>query len=152
MLAERLATLAVEREARRIHEHGGKVGEQITPLVEQLLLDRVLDATRRESVLALFLHLLAEPGHGPVEMMQIQSLGAGNVVILHPGPAIAIRARYEYPMQGGNEDGALHRKFEGAVLQQIAQNIGDAEPLPYLAEQQRPPTHFAETDSASSAS
>src|SRR5208282_1362907 len=76
MLAERLAALAIEREARRIHEHGGKIGEEITPLVEQLLLDRVLDATRCESVLALFLHLLAEPGHGAVEMMQIQSLGA----------------------------------------------------------------------------
>jgi hypothetical protein len=41
-------------------------------------------------------------------------------------------------MQGGNEDGALHREFEGAVLQQIAQDIGDAEPFPYLAEQQQP--------------
>ena len=40
-------------------------------------------------------------------------------------------------MQGGDEDGALHRKFEGAILQQIAQNIGDAEPVPYFAEQQR---------------
>ena len=50
----------------------------------------------------------------------------------------AIRARCEYPMQGGNEDGALHRKFEGAVLQQIAQNIGDAEPIPYFVKQQRP--------------
>jgi len=41
-------------------------------------------------------------------------------------------------MQGGDEHGALHREFEGAVLQQIAQNIGDAEPFPYLAEQQWP--------------
>src|SRR6516164_8141392 len=85
---------------------------------------------RPARVLALFLHLLAEPGHSAVEMMQIRSLGAGNVVILHPGPAIAIRARHEYPMQGGDEHGALQRKFEGAVLQQIAENIGDAEPVP----------------------
>ena len=41
-------------------------------------------------------------------------------------------------MQGGDEHGALHREFEGAVLQQITQNIGDAESFPYLAEQQWP--------------
>jgi hypothetical protein len=41
-------------------------------------------------------------------------------------------------MQGGDEHGALHREFEDAVLQQITQNIGDAESFPYLAEQQWP--------------
>ena len=133
MFAERLAALAIEREARRVHEDGGKIGKEIASLVEQLFLDRILDATRRESVLALLLHLLAKPGHGAVEMMKVQPFRAGNVVILHPGRAIAIRARCEYPMQGGNEDGALHRKFEGAVLQQIAQNIGDAEPIHILS-------------------
>ena len=139
MFAERLAALAIEREACRVHEDGGKIGKEIASLVEQLFLDRILDATPRQSVLALLLHLLAKPGHGAVEMMKVQPFRAGNVVILHPGRAIAIRARCEYPMQGGNEeDGALHRKFEGAVLQQIAQNIGDAEPIPYFVKQQRP--------------
>ena len=48
MLAERLAALAIEGQAGRIHEHGGKIGEQVAAAIEQLFLDRVLDATRRE--------------------------------------------------------------------------------------------------------
>jgi hypothetical protein len=71
MLAERLAAFAVERETCRVHEDGRKIGKEIAPLVEQLFLNCILDATRRESVLALLLHLLAKPGHGAVEMMQV---------------------------------------------------------------------------------
>ena len=41
-------------------------------------------------------------------------------------------------MQRGDEDGALDRKLEGALLEQVAQDVGDAEPLPDPAEQQRP--------------
>ena len=81
--------------------------------------------------------LLAEPGHGAVEVMQIEPLGAGDVVVLHPRRAVAIRSRDEQPMQRGDEHGALDRKLERALLQQIAQDVGDAEPLPDPAEQHR---------------
>ena len=137
MLAQRLAALAVEGETGGVHEHGGEVGEEIAAAVEQLLLDQVLDAARRERPFRLLLHLLAEPGHGAVEVMQIEPFGAGKVVILHPRRAVAIRSRDEQPMQGCDEHGALDRKLERAVLQQIGQDVGDAEPLPDPAVQHR---------------
>ena len=61
MLAQRLAAFAIERKAGRIHEHDGEIGKEIAALVEQLLFDHVFYATRREGVLALLLHLLAQP-------------------------------------------------------------------------------------------
>ena len=42
MLTQRLAALAVERQAGRIHEHGREIGEEVTPAIEQLLLDDIL--------------------------------------------------------------------------------------------------------------
>ena len=41
-------------------------------------------------------------------------------------------------MQRGDEHGALDRKLERALLQQMGQDVGDAEPLPDPAEQHRP--------------
>jgi hypothetical protein len=70
--------------------------------------------------------------------MQLEPLGAGNVVILNPRSAVAVRSGNKQPMQRGDEDGALDRKLEGALLEQVAQDVGDAEPLPDPAEQQRP--------------
>ena len=107
VLAQRLAALAVEGQAGGVHEHDGKVGEEIAAAVEQPFLDQVLDAARRERPVRLLLHLLAEPGHGAVEVMQVEPLGAGDVVILHPRRAVAIRSRDEQPMQGCDEHGAL---------------------------------------------
>ena len=95
MLAERLAALAVEGEAGGVHEYDGEVGEEIAAAVEQLLLDQVLDAARRQRPFRLLLDLLAEPGHGAVEVMQIEPFGAGDVVILHPRRTVAIRSRDE---------------------------------------------------------
>ena len=48
MLAQRLTALAVERQAGRVREHGREIGEQVAPAIEQLLLDHVLDAARRQ--------------------------------------------------------------------------------------------------------
>src|SRR5260370_21180519 len=70
VLAERLAALAVERQARRVHEHGGNVREQIAAAFEQPLLDHVLDAARRQRPGRPLLPFLAEPSHRPLEVMQ----------------------------------------------------------------------------------
>ena len=103
VLAERLAALAIEGEAGGVHEDGGEVGEEIAAAVEQPLLDQVFDAARRQRPIRLLLHLLAEPGHGPVEVMQIEPLGAGDVVILDPRGAVAVGSGDEQPMQRGDE-------------------------------------------------
>jgi hypothetical protein len=46
-------------------------------------------------------------------------------------------------MQRGDERRPLDRKLERALLQQVGQDVGDAEPLPNPAEQQRPADSLA---------
>jgi hypothetical protein len=138
VLAQRLAALAVEGEAGGVHEHGGEVGEQIAAAVKQPFLDQVLDTARRERPVRLLLQFLAEPGHGPIEVMQIEPLGAGDVVILHPSRAVAVGSGDEQPMQRGDKHGALDRKLERAILQQIVENRANPLPLPDSVEQHRP--------------
>jgi len=125
MLAERLAAFAVERQAGCVHEYDGEVGEEVAAAVEQRLLDQVLDAARRERPGGPLLHLLAEPGHGAVEVMQVEPFGPGDVVVLHPRRTVAIRARDEQAVQRGHEHRALDRKLERAILQQIVEDRAD---------------------------
>src|SRR5271169_5156456 len=84
----------------------------------------------------LLLQFLAQPGHGAVEVMQIEPLGAGDIVVLHPRPTVAIRSRNEQPMQRGDEHGALDRKLERALVQQIIEDRANPQPIPDPAEQQ----------------
>ena len=138
VLAKRLAALAVERQAGGVHEHRGEVGKEIAAQVEQRLLDLVFHAARRERFGRLLRNLLAEPGHGAVEVMQLEPIGARDVVVLHPRRAVAIRARDQQAVQRGDEHGALDRKPEPALLQQIIENHADPQSLPDSAKQHRP--------------
>ena len=47
------------------------------------------------------------------------------------------RIRNEQPVQGGDEDGALDRELEPALLHQIIEDRANPQPLPDSAEQQR---------------
>src|ERR1019366_1849400 len=152
MLAECLAAFAVERKARRVHEDGGKIGKEIAPPVGQPPLDHLLDATRSQRLLALLLHLLTEPGHGAVEMMQVQSRGAGNVVILHPGPAIAIRARHEYPCRVATNTARSTANSKARSFNRSPRTWARPSRSHILPNSNGPPMRFAETDSAPSAS
>jgi hypothetical protein len=70
MLAERLPALAFEIQAGRVHEHKVEPAEQIAPMGEQLLLDQILHATRRERRCRILLiggEGLAEPGHRTID-------------------------------------------------------------------------------------
>ena len=73
--------------------------------------------------------LLAEPRHCPVEVVQLQPIDALDPVINHPFLAAAIGARDEQPMQDAGEDGALDGKLKTAARDQLAQHLGNAEPL-----------------------
>src|SRR5260370_1125004 len=72
VFAERLAALAVERQAPGVHEHGGKVGEQVAAAIQKLLLHPGLGASPRQRPGRLLLQLRPEPGHRPQEVMQPQ--------------------------------------------------------------------------------
>ena len=71
-------------------------------------------------------------------MVQRQIVGTGNVVILHPGRAVAIRAGDEQTVQRRGEHGPLHREFEAAFPKLISDHLIDAELLPQAPEEQRP--------------
>src|SRR5208282_893078 len=85
-LAQSLATSAFEVQRRRIHEHNGQIGEQITPASKQSLLDEILDAARsqRPSRLLRRRKLLAEPHHRPIEMMQLQIADPLDAIVVTP--------------------------------------------------------------------
>ncbi|MHC2794066.1 hypothetical protein ACVINZ_003078 [Mesorhizobium jarvisii] len=107
------------------------------PAREELFLDHVFHAARHQRALRLFAAFLAQPRHGPVKVMERQTLGALDTIIGHPVRAVAVRARHEQPMQRANEHRPFHRKAELAPFQHLFQHIANPEPLPQPPEQQR---------------
>ena len=61
-----------------------------TAAIEQLFLDHVLVASWCQRPVWRVLGLLAEPGQGAIEMMQPETLDAGNVIINHSVGAVAV--------------------------------------------------------------
>jgi uncharacterized protein (DUF3084 family) len=101
---ESLAARALEIEACGSHEHQIERAEEIAPPREQVLLDDVLLAARRErrgAVLLVLGQWLAEPGHRSVEVTQFQAVDALYSVILPPAIRRAVRAAREQAMQDG---------------------------------------------------
>jgi hypothetical protein len=73
-----------------VYEYQVEPREQVAPMREQPLLHHVLAAAGREwraLLLLLFRLFLAQPGHRPIEMMQIEPHDAGDRIVL--APAIA---------------------------------------------------------------
>jgi hypothetical protein len=111
--AERLPAGALEIQTGRIHEYKIELGEQVTPPFEQALFDDVLETARcKGSAPILFgrRHLLAEPSHRPIQMMQLEPVDAIDPVILPPPIGRPVGSAGEQTMQHGEEDGALERK------------------------------------------
>ena len=138
----RLAAGALEIEAGRVHEHQIERAEEIAPPREQLLLDDVLQAARRKRrgpVLLVFGQLFAEPGHRPIEMMQVEALDALDPVILPPAVRRPIRAAGEQAVQNGEEHRALQREIMLAGAGEVFDDFPAAGLLPQSFERQRRP-------------
>jgi hypothetical protein len=106
MLAQRLAAGTLEGQAGAVHEHQLEPREQVAPMRKQSLLHHVLQAAqceRRAAVLFLFRQFLAQPGHRPIEMMQIEPLNACDGVVLAPAISGAVGATHEQPVQHREE-------------------------------------------------
>src|SRR4029077_6981841 len=85
-------------------------GEEIAPLGEQALLHEVLEAARGEGRAPVLLgvrQLLAEPGHGAIEMMQLEVRHAGDAVVLAPALGRPVGAAAHEAMQHRQEHRAL---------------------------------------------
>ena len=123
--SQRLAARAFEVEAGGVHEHEIERAEQIAPPREQVLLDDVLQAARREgrsAVLLILRQFLAEPGHRAIKVMQIEPLDALDPVVLPPAVRRSIGAARKQAMQNGEEHRALQREI---MLARAGQALDD---------------------------
>ena len=80
--------------------------------------------------------LLAQPGHGAVELVQGETVDAGDGVVGQPLLAGPVRARDHEPVQHGREHRALDRELEAAPGEQVLDDGAAAGLLPQAPEQQ----------------
>src|SRR4051794_199469 len=138
-LADVLAALALEVDRGGVEEDQLQSTEEVTPVTEHALLDPVLDASGSERRLVLLLILgqfLSEPGHGPVEVVQLEAVAALDLVVLPPPVGGPVAARGEEAMQDGQEDRPLDVELEAASLQELLDDVAAAGLLPESLEDQ----------------
>ena len=137
-LAERGTALALEIQRGGVHEHHREIGEQRAPTGEQPLLDKILDAARNQGSAVLLGRgqFLAKPGHGAVEVMELQAIDTGDAVVAAPLIAGAVGAGDHQPVQDGKEDGSLDGKLEAATSKQFLHDLAAPCVAPQTFEQQ----------------
>ena len=138
-LADGFASLSLEVDAGGVEEDQLEFSEQIEPVGEQPLLDQILGTSRSEWCLVRLFRagqLLTEPGHGPVEMVELQSLTSFNLIILLPLVGGAITARVEETMKNCEEDGPLDGELIVAALEELTDHMLTAGLLPEPLEDQ----------------
>src|SRR5262249_2267721 len=107
---------------------------------EQSLLHHVLHAARgerRAPILLLLRQFLAQPGHRPIEMMQIEPLHAGDGVVLARAIGGAVGAAHEQPVQHSEEHRTLQREAVLAFARELRDHRPAAGLLPQPLEHQR---------------
>jgi len=97
--AQCLAARAMEVERGGVEEHHREIAEHIALTLEQSLLDPILGPPQGARGVASIGELLPQPGHRPVEMMQVHILRPVDAIGLHPVLAGAVRARDYEPVQ-----------------------------------------------------
>jgi hypothetical protein len=133
VLAQRLPASSLEVQTGGVHEHQVEPRQQVASMGEQSLLHHVLHAARgerRAAILLLLRQLLAQPGHRPIKMMQIEPLNAGDGVVLAPTIGSAVGAAHEQPVQHREKHRALQRKTVLAFARQLADHRAAAGLLP----------------------
>jgi hypothetical protein len=138
-LADVLPAIALERDRRRVEEDELEVGEEVPAVGEDPLLDPVLGASGCERRLVLLLvlgQLLAQPGHSPVEVMQLQAVAALDLVVGLPLVGSPVAAGGEEAMERGEEDGPLDVELEVAPVQELLDDVLASGLLPEPLEDQ----------------
>ena len=120
-LADVLATFPLEIEGGGVEEHQLQIGEEVPPVGEHFLLDPVLDAAGGERRLILLLapgQLLAEPRHGPVQVMELQGLAPVDLIVGLPLVGRPVATGCEEAMEHRQEDGPLDVGLEPAPVEE----------------------------------
>ena len=86
---------------------------------------------------ALIGQFFAQPAHRTIQLMQLQAVGANDVIGLQPFPAGTIRAGDHEPMQHAGKHRALERKAEATPLGQLLDHLAAAGLLPQTTEDHR---------------
>src|SRR5512143_2190688 len=121
-LADVLAALALEVNRCGVEEDQLQVGEEVPAPGEHLLLDPVLDAAGGERSLVLLLVLgqfLTEPGHDPVEVVELQGFTPVDLVVRLPRVGGPVAPGGEEAMEHRQEDRPLDVALEAASVQEL---------------------------------
>src|SRR5271166_756201 len=137
MLTEAFATAAGEHQGGGVEQHDREVGEQVTPAFEQRFLDQILGPSGCPCGAALVGQRLTQPGHGAIELVQRERVGALDMIGVQPRVAGTVRARYDQPVQDTGEHRAFEREAEAAVGGEMFDHRGATGLLPQPAEDHR---------------
>src|SRR6056297_2743371 len=132
-LADGLAAGALEVQARRIEQHHRKTREKVATLRKELFLDQILRATRTEWQAVLLIRLrkrLAQPGHRPVEMLQVGHFIIATHIIPAPFLGSSVGARIHEPVDHRKTHDTLQIEAKPAVSHEIAQAARNPALLP----------------------
>jgi hypothetical protein len=116
-----------------------EAAEEVTPVTEHPFLDPVLDAPECERRFVLLLvpgQFLAKPGHGAVEVMELEAVAGPDLVVGPPLVGGPVTAGGEEAMEDGEEDRPLDIELEAASLQELLDNVAAAGLVPEPLEDQ----------------
>src|SRR5215469_2491016 len=138
-LSQGVTPLALEVNRGGVEEDQIQASEQLLAAVEQTLLDVVLHTAggeRRPSRLLVLGQFLSQPGHGPVQVVQLQGLTPLQHVVVAPLGGGAITARLEQAMHHRQEHGSFQREAEVALSEELLQDGLTAALAPQALEEQ----------------
>jgi len=113
------ASLAFKVQRGGVHEYHAQVTEQSASKAEQFFLNVIFYPTRRMRPM---IHgaeaYCAKPGHGTIEMVQIDVFDSGNVILPHPSFTKPVGAWAEKTLQYGGENHPLNVESKAPLSRQ----------------------------------
>jgi hypothetical protein len=109
------------------------LGEQVAAALEDSFFDAVLGAQRHQSRRAALLlrrQRFAEPGHGAIEVVEVEVGGAVQQIVVFPLVGGAVTTWLEQAVQHREEDRAFNGEREVAWGQELFEHRGTAGLLP----------------------
>ena len=126
-LSDLLPAFAFEVQAGRVEKHDLDGREEVAPAQEELFFDPVLAASCRQGVRPDLDAPFAEPGHAPVQMLQLYAVDALDGEVHLPLLGGPVAPRREESVQDGEENRPLERVSMASLAVDFLNDLGDAE-------------------------